>query len=121
MIKFSLKNKNINKLFDDALKNGGLTVNKSGLVVDFEKGFQVSKKDCYIIDIKQKAKCLKAITNILNKIEKNEFCGLWIDKNKLYIDISVNITEKQKAVEIGKKLKQLSIYDWHNKSCINLK
>ena len=121
MIRFNLKNKNINKLFDYAIKNGGATIDQKKQITNFKKGFQVSKKDCYIVDIDKKSECLQKITNVLNNIKKDEFCGLWIDKNKLYIDISINITEKQKAVEIGKKLKQLSIYDWQQKICINLK
>lgn len=120
-MKFKIENKNIKNLFNDAIKNGGLTVNKSGQAVSFETGYQVSKKDCFVIDIKKKAKCLKSINQILNEIESHEFCGLWIDNKKLYVDITVNITNKQKAVEIGKKLKQLSIYDWQQKTCINLK
>ena len=109
------------ELFDDAIKNGGLTVNKSGLAVEFKKGYQVSKKDCFIISIDKKAECLKAIKNILDKITNDEFCGLWIAGGKLYADISINILNRKKAVEMGEKLKQVSIFDWATKSCINLK
>lgn len=121
MIRFNLKNKNINKLFNYAIKNGGATINPKKQIINLKKGFQVSKKDCYVIDVDKKSECLQKITNVLNKIDKNEFCGLWIDKSKLYIDISINITDKQKAVEMGLSLKQLSIYDWQQKTCINLK
>lgn len=120
-MKFKIENKNIKNLFNNALKNGGLTVAKTGRAVEFETGYQVSKKDCFVIDVKNKAKCLKAISQVLSEIESHEFCGLWIDKNKLYIDVSVNVTDKKQAVEMGLSLNQLSIFDWANKSCINLK
>lgn len=121
MIKLKIKKQNIAKLFDDAIKNGGLTVNKSGLAVEFKKGYQVSKKDCFIIGIDKKAECLKAVKNVLDKITKDEFCGLWVDDGKLYADISINILDRKKAVEMGERLKQISIFEWATKSCINLK
>lgn len=121
MIKLKIKKQNIEKLFEDAIKNGGLTVNKSGLAVEFKKGYQVSKKDCFVIGIDKKAECLKAIKNVLDRITNNEFCGLWVDGGKLYADISINILDREKAIEMGEKLKQISIFNWTIKSCINLK
>ena len=121
MIKFRIKTQHILKLFNDAIKSGGLTVGKSGKIAEFDRGYQVSKKDCFIINIDKKNECLKAIKNVLDKIKSDEFCGLWVDGGKLYADISINILDRSKAIKMGKKLNQFSIFDWSNKICINLK
>lgn len=109
----SLRIKNI-------LKNGGATLNKQGNAKNYKSGYQVSKKDMYILDISNIEQITKAINEILNNISKNEFCGIWCDSGKCYIDISIKINNKQKAIEQGKILKQISIFEWQTKNCIFL-
>ena len=48
------------------------------------------------------------------------YIGLWLDNNKMYIDISINIIDKVEALEFGKKNKQLAIYDIVNNDSIYL-
>lgn len=102
------------------LANGGATLNKNGKAVNFKNGYQVSKKDCYILSINNLEHITQAVTNILKNIKNNEFCGLWVDSGKVYIDISIKIDSIIKAIKIGQKLHQISIFNWQNKNCIYL-
>lgn len=53
---------------------------------------------------------------------KNIFViGLWINNNKLYIDISINMNSKKDAIKLGIKQNQYAIYDIKNDCDIELK
>ena len=41
------------------IKNGGATLNRKGEAVSFSRGYQVSKKDCYIITIESGFSAIK--------------------------------------------------------------
>ena len=112
-----LKIKTITKI----IKNGGATLNKNGNAKNYKSGYQVSKKDMYILNISNIEQITKAINEILATIKNDEFCGIWCDSGKCYIDISIKINNKQKAIEQGKILKQISIFEWSTKNCIYLK
>lgn len=103
------------------LKDGGATLNKRGEAVNFENGYQVSKKDCYTLSIDNISNILKSVNELMATIQNDEFCGLWVDGGKCYIDISVKIDNKQKAIQKGLELQQISIWDWCDKKCIYLK
>lgn len=100
------------------IKNGGATLNKAGGSVNFASGYQVSKKDCFILSINNTNAILEAINNTLNTINQNEFCGIWIENSKAYIDISIKVDALADALKLGKELKQISIFDWNTKKCI---
>lgn len=103
------------------IKNGGATLNKQGNAKNYKSGYQVSKKDCYILNVDNLEQITTAINELLNSMQNDEFCGLWVDNNKIYIDLSIKINNLQKAVNFGKKLKQISIFEWSSKNCIYLK
>lgn len=50
-----------------------------------------------------------------------EYVGIWIDGDKVYFDISVNLKNKQVAKACGQAWNQLAIYDVKYKKVINLK
>lgn len=100
------------------INNGGATLNKNGDAVNFASGYQVSKKDCYTLDINNTAEVLNAINKLLNTIKADEFAGIWIEDGKTYIDISIKIDSLADALKLGKELKQISIFDWNAKKCI---
>lgn len=100
------------------LSEGGATLDKNGAAVKFVKGFQVSKKDCYIIKAEKVNEIAGAIRDVLNRIGANEFCGVWVDSGRVYIDISERIKNKKKAVAVGVARKQISIFDWATGDCI---
>lgn len=100
------------------INNGGATLNKNGEAVNFKKGYQVSRKDCYKLDINCTTEILNAINKLLNNIKNNEFCGIWIENDIVYIDISIKINSFADALKTGRELKQISIFDWNAKKCI---
>lgn len=101
------------------IRSNGATLNSNGDSVNFAKGFQVSKKDCYILKVSNINKILTAVNKLLNGIKKGEFVGLWVDDGKIYIDISERIKNLKKALAIGKARHQISIFNWADKTCIN--
>lgn len=104
------------------IKNGGATLDKHGEAVSFNRGYQVSKKDCFILSVKNVDKITEAVNEILRRIAHEEgiYCGLWVDNGKIYADISELIKSEKKAVKIGKARKQISVYDWKNAACLYL-
>ena len=102
------------------IANGGATLNADGDEVTFANGFQVSKRDCYIIAVERVNLICKKTNALLRSLNKGEFVGLWIDDGKIYIDISIRIRKQEKAERIGRGLKQLAIYDWSADACITL-
>ena len=108
------------KTLKNFIEKQGATLDKSGKAVDFENGFQVSKKDCFILELKNINKILKSINELLKEIKQGEFVGLWVEDNKIYVDISIKINNLKNALSFGKMQNQLSIFDWKNKNCIYL-
>ena len=100
------------------LKNGGLTLNNKGITAEFKAGYQVSIKDCYILELNNTDEIIKAINQLIKKACKGYFIGLWIDNNKIYIDYSINIRSKKLALKIASVKNQLSIFSWYNQDCI---
>ncbi len=102
------------------LQNGGATINKNGQAVNFSRGFQVSKKDCYILKLKELETIRTAAAELLEELKGGEFLGLWVDGGKVYIDISQKINNFNKAKQKGLELAQISIFNWATKNCIFL-
>lgn len=100
------------------IKAGGATLRKNGLPVDFKTGYQVSRKDCFKIDVGNVPEILGKIEQLQNSIQEDEFLGLWVDEGYIYIDISIRVEQKSEALKLGKELNQISIFDWQNKTCI---
>ncbi len=110
----------INQIFKSTIKNGGASYNLNGHSPS--KGFMVSnfgteKK----IPLNQfNKKVLKNYIKANKKHLKNAFIGTWIDSNIVYLDISKKEKDKNKALEIAKKNKQLAIFNLSNFESIYL-
>lgn len=100
------------ELYNEILKNGGLTLNK-----DFEK---IDKKDGFMVSIEGFERKLKHFTYEDVKAVVNEYkdllkgclyLGFWIDEGNLYIDISKWFRDKSEALKFGKQNKQIAIYN----------
>ena len=100
------------------IQNGGATLDDCGRAVSFKRGYQVSKKDCFVLSVKHTNKILKAVNCILNGLKPGEFCGLWVDGGRVYVDISERIPNKREALKIGRERAQISIFDWRAAACI---
>ena len=100
---------NFKELKNELIKNGGLTLTADYMKASEKNGFYVSKIGYEkIIDFKSLENELLIYSKMLLK---NEYIGLWINNNKLYIDITKHYKNKKEALKIGIKNKQLAIYD----------
>lgn len=107
--------KKLKKIIND----GGATLRRDGVAVKYNSGYQVSRRDCYIIDITDTMKLSEAVNTVLSMLNRGEFCGIWINDGKAYIDISIRIADKGEALNMGRELNQISIYEWATGDCIN--
>lgn len=98
------------------ISNNGGTLNSNGEIVTYVRGYQVSHRDLYIIPVYKMRKSF--VIWCLACLKENEHLGLWVDNNKVYIDLSEHIATKKEAMRLGRKRKQLSIFNWRTGDCI---
>ena len=98
----------------EIIKQGGATLTSDLKVANINEGYMVSILGCEkTFEFEDVAGVNDYVKNLQNKIgsKKGYFIGLWTYKNKLYIDVSINILDKVDALEFGKKNKQIAIYE----------
>lgn len=100
------------------LKDGGATLDASGAAVSFRRGYQVSRKDCYTLNVRNVNKILRAVRSVLASLTAGEYCGIWVDGGRVYVDISERITRKRDALKIGRERAQISVFDWRTGAAI---
>lgn len=115
-----MKNNNILNYINN---NGGITLTKQGKKAILKSGFMVS---IYGTEYKTKDKkeVLKKVNEYIENLKnKNNglFVGVWLDNGFYYIDYSINILEKNDALEFGKINKQISIFDIINNDYLFIK
>ena len=92
-----------------ALKNtDGITL-RENKPITYKVGYQVATEGvtCLTAD-----EVMKAIANY------NGDCGIWLENGVYYVDKSHHVKSKEKALEIGRKHKQISILNWSDMSLI---
>ena len=108
------------KKFIKLLKeNGGCSLSEQGSP---ETGYMVSKPNNEIIlSSVSEAEIEEFLTS--HEVGINEFFGGWIDDTdgKVYLDISENVPNLDKAVRLGIERNQLAIYDLNSQESIYLK
>lgn len=102
------------------IKNGGATLNSNGESVHYSRGYQVSFRDCYTLEVGRVSEILQAVNGLLDEIGAGEFVGLWIDSGMIYIDVSERVERLSAAIVAGIERKQKSIFDWCLSRCIGL-
>ena len=100
------------------LKDGGATLDGSGAAVSFRRGYQVSRKDCYTLNVRNVNKILRAVRSVLASLKAGEYCGIWVDGGRVYVDISERIPRKRDALKIGRERAQISVFDWRTGAAI---
>ena len=83
-------------------ENDGLTL-KAGRIIAYKTGWQVAD---YGIEATTAEAAMKAV-----KLYEGN-CGIWYAGGIYYVDHSFRISTKQKALEIGRKFSQISIWGW---------
>lgn len=105
------------KIILTKILKGGATLSSKGYPCYFKTGYQVSKQDMFTT--KQPEEALKLVKSLIGKVDG--YIGVWVDTDgTIYIDISINIKDILEAIKFGKRLKQISIYNWSNNDCIYL-
>lgn len=102
------------KTLKSILRNGGATLDKNGRAADIRGGYMVSRKGGYIIPLDRFNKISRAITKTMAALRPFEFCGLWVNDGRVFIDISVNIKQLAHAQRFGAVNEQLKIWDVKN-------
>lgn len=100
------------------LKDGGATLDEHGRAVDFARGYQVSKRDCYTLSVRHTGKILRAVRSVLASLTAGEYCGIWVDGGRVYVDVSERIARKRDALKIGRERAQISVFDWRTGAAI---
>ena len=102
------------------IRDGGATLNGDGFPVHYSRGYQVSRRDCYVLDVSNVGRILRAVNRLLRRSKAGDFVGVWIDGGRAYIDISERVERLGDAIRVGLERKQKSIYDWCCDRCITL-
>ena len=104
-------------------KHGGATLTKSLKAQIYNNGYQVALAGSEVIlDIT--SPLFKKVIKLQQKqLLKNEYLGLWLNKdnNKVYIDKSIYLPNKQQAIKLARANKQISIFNWAIQNDIKLK
>lgn len=102
------------------MRAGGATLNGDGSPVHYLRGYQVSRRDCFIITVGNVGAILRAVNELLKSLSAGDFVGVWIDGGRAYIDISERVERLSDAMRTGIARGQKSIYDWCLDRCIAL-
>ena len=116
-----MTNKRLNAIKTTLFYRGGLTLNCDLSGATFNGGYVVSLNGFeYVTKV---SKLNKRLLNLYSNIAQRlgGFVGLWIDNNKLYLDISIHIKDKQQALYKGLKEKQKAIYSVSDNETIYIK
>lgn len=90
----------------------------------------LTKKDGYIASYQNSEKTftLNELTQLKNEILKrvknlknDEFVGLWVDNNIIYLDTSIILDNKAECLEFAKDNKQISIFSLKENKTLYLK
>ena len=112
-----MKKLNIEKI----LKNGGATLTR-----ELEEA-QDTKR--YIVSVYGKEKVFKlnqleelgqAVLSYAKDLKKGYYIGLWVNDNKVYLDVSTSFDRKNQAMDFGKNNKQIAIFDIKENKSINI-
>ena len=105
----------------EILKSGGATLTKELKALEKNDGYMVSllgyEKTFKFNQLKELE---QEIINYQKKLKVNEFIGIWVDNNIIYLDVSKYYIKKDKAKKAGIKNKQIAIYDLKENKSIYL-
>ena len=99
------------------LQNNGATINNKGKMVTLKSGYQISKQDVLICDAETLTEAM-LLDILATGLKRGEYCGVWIDDGKAYVDISIRVATKREALTMGKQLHQLTVLQWATMKCL---
>lgn len=104
----NLNTKEIEKILENAQISGGVTLS-SGIPVHKKFGYQYSKTPNSEVNIAENFTEAECIIRTLNGN-----CGIWFHDGKIYIETSYWTAKLETALKLGRKYRQLAVYDWKN-------
>lgn len=115
-----MKKNQLEKLLLDVAMSGGATLKPNGDHLSLNSGYMVSLYG-YEKKLNLDSLTVNDVNNYLLLAKKlKAYCGLWIDNNILYLDISIRVNDLKLAKSLGLKNKQLAIFDLKNLESIYL-
>lgn len=121
-----MKKELLQNILKEGIKNGGFTIDKNGKAPKCKSGYVVSdfgKEKTYLLNDKSDMLQLeKDIILYFDYIQSEDGAnvGAWIEDGVLFLDISRIYQNKKEALKVGKKNRQLAIYDIKNDKSINI-
>lgn len=103
------------KLLGKILASGGFSVNQHNN--EPRQGYMVSHSNCEMIvpvGLLNDSLMASIEQTYLPQTNENTFFGAWVDNEKVYFDLSENIPDKEKALNVGIQRQQLGIFDLSN-------
>lgn len=115
---------NLNKFYELILKDNGGSYNIVTGVFNPNTGYIVSLSDRELkVPLKEFNKDILK-TFLIDHIDAlcldTFYLGAWVHLDTVYLDVSSNIFDKDRAIRVGKINKQLAIYDCENQVAIHL-
>jgi hypothetical protein len=112
------------KLFESLLANGGLTLDRELSPIEFNSGFQVSLPGLET-QLPLEVSSFRNFCFLLTEYQSASFpgasIGLWIDSGVIYFDLSEWIPDRESAIHLGENRRQIAVWDWENKSAIQIR
>lgn len=103
------------------IKNGGATLTKELEETQDTKRFVVSlygKEQ--VFKLNQLEELEQAVLSYARSLKKGYYIGLWVNDNKVYLDVSTSFNRKNQAMKFGKDNKQIAIFDTKENNSLNV-
>jgi len=115
---------NLNTLIHELALAGGFSYNTTTGESNPSTGYMVSlsgfEEQFYFDDLENKDIKQYFVKHVKQLCKEESFLGGWVDDNKVYLDISINIDSLEQAIFTGIVNNQRAIYDCANSKDIVL-
>ena len=116
-----MRDKKINLIKENLKKNPeGITLNFKGEVVDKKKGFYVSISNISGKRLNLLISKTLTIRRIAFKDTKNLFMGGWFDGKNYFLDLTLFVENKKRALYLGRLFNQQAIFNINKSECVSL-
>jgi len=112
----------INRIKENLLNNkNGITLNFNGNIENKKDGFYISISNIKAKRINYLIKKTLNIRNTAFKEINNLFLGGWNNGTHYFLNLTLYVKNKEKAIYLGKLFKQQAIFNIKKQDCIYLK
>lgn len=104
------------QILEYTINNGGITIDrnmnkpKSGYMVNIRPS-QSKRFNLNESKTKLRLEIRKSYTELLTIPDNNAYLGIWIHKDKIFIEISHRYDSKEVAMQLSQDFNQLAIFD----------